>query len=265
MLCASVTRREEFGMLVRRVLRPIIAVALMLCACLTPKEAARVDRCEQITATETDYQACLHGNFPPRTPQATKTRKPKKKAPEVVLKNLAVLPLDAHTAAALVNAKVRATFEDSLRGAATSALASPEWTVLGSDETLAGFTQQDVKPDKCRDQDCQLSVAKGLKADAVIVGAVQLRGHSLTATFSLIDASGKELSSLQIEGKNAKALQSALDEKVGDLLSQSGLVKSAAPPAEQAEAPVPPPEDQPSPLRRVIQRNDQSDENPPTP
>jgi formylglycine-generating enzyme required for sulfatase activity len=150
-----------------------------------------------------------------------------------------VLPLDTSHAKKKLDADGQASLEEMLRDVAAEALTTFGWTILTGETILQVLQDNGVDPTKCGDQNCHLTMAREIKAEKFLSGAVQYVDGAFTASIRLIDTTtGQILASERVEGPNVTALRRAFEAKAGAFFVKGGLV-GAAPSRPEAATPVP--------------------------
>ncbi len=137
---------------------------------------------------------------------------------------IAVLPLDVKMTKGKMDDASQASLEEMLRDVAVDALSSDGWTVLTGETTLQILQDNGVDVAHCGDQSCHLSMAREIKAEKFMSGAVQYADGEFTASIRLIDtATGRILASERLEGKNVKALRTEFEGKAATFFTRGGL------------------------------------------
>jgi hypothetical protein len=156
-------------------------------------------------------------------------------------KVIAVLPLDVTHTKGKLDADARASIEEMLRDVAVEALGNQGWTVLTGENMLQVLQDNGVDSAKCGDQSCHLSMAREIKAEKFLSGAIQWSEGEYTASVRLIDtATGRILASVRLEGETARSLRKAFEAKSDGFFKQGGLLAAPAPPPLPV-LPTPPP------------------------
>lgn len=154
-------------------------------------------------------------------------------------KVIAVLPLDVTHTKGKLDADARASIEEMLRDVAVEALGRDGWTVLTGENMLQVLQDNGVDSAKCGDQSCHLSMAREIKAEKFLSGAIQWSEGEYTASVRLIDtASGRIVSSVRLEGETAKSLRKAFEAKSDSFFKQGGLIAAPTPAPAPAAAPA---------------------------
>jgi hypothetical protein len=155
-------------------------------------------------------------------------------------KIVAVLPLDVSHARKKLDAAAQASLEEMLRDVATNALTSSGWIVLTGETTLQVLLDNGVDAAKCGDQSCHLSMAREIKAEKFLSGAVQYVEGSFTASIRLIDTgTGRILASQRVEGETVRALRKSFEEHANEFFARGGMLDATPTPAPQVARPPP--------------------------
>jgi hypothetical protein len=137
---------------------------------------------------------------------------------------LAVLPLDVSHAKGKLDPDAQASVEEMLRDVATTALTPQGWVILTGENMLQVLKDNCVDPARCGDESCHLSMAREIKAEKFLSGAVQYGDDEFTASIRLIDsASGRILASERLEAGSVKALRRAFETKANEFFVRGGL------------------------------------------
>ncbi len=218
-----------------------VTAAVLLLACATQSQTKRSTYCEEITNNDADFGQCLRGNYPrgrKKALAAAEADNARRESKNDVQKRVAVLPLDTRAAKARLSDDSREKFDDALRETVAAAVNKSKWTVISAEDTVAGYT--DDPPAKCVALPCQLAVAKGIKADVIVTGAVMVRAPKLVAAVTLVDVnSGETIGSFRVDGKNASALTTVLQKKAAEMVAASDLAGPAQDDADSEDQTAP--------------------------
>jgi hypothetical protein len=143
------------------------------------------------------------------------SRRVKAKSPRVV----AVLPLSA--AGGLADAQTRLAIDETLRSISGDQFSSRGYTVLTSDNMLRVLEDNGVDASKVCESTCALDAARELKA-ALFVTSTLTKVESQWILFVRLfeQSTGKQLSSVQLEGATVLALREAMLSKLPAVLTQ---------------------------------------------
>jgi hypothetical protein len=144
-------------------------------------------------------------------------------------KLLAVLPLDASHTESRLSPAGRVAFEEFLRDIAANMLSSTGWIVMSGENALQILTDNGIDPTKCDDQSCHLGLARELKVEKFISGAVLFVDGQLLASIRLLDTStGRIVGSVRLKGTTITELQLSFEGKATAFFSRCGLIEQAS-------------------------------------
>lgn len=133
---------------------------------------------------------------------------------------MAVLPLD--TANAALDPATRLALEEAIRTVAGEALVSYGYTVLTGDTTLALLSDNGIDPDRACEASCALDAARELQAQVFISGTVTRTEGEYVAFVRLFESStGRQLSSLSLEGETVRALRQAFARRADEFFGRA--------------------------------------------
>lgn len=140
------------------------------------------------------------------------------------VKLVAVLPLD--TVNSDLNETLRATLEEMVRTIAGDELRPYGYTVLTGETMLEILAENDIDAAKACEASCALDAARELNADLFISGSVaQAEGEYIAFIRLFESATGKQLSSLHLEGAAMKDLRADFATRARSFFSQGlGIV-----------------------------------------
>jgi hypothetical protein len=100
--------------------------------------------------------------------------------------------------------------------------------ILSGENTLQVLADNGVDPATCN-QTCHLSMAREIKAEKFISGAVQWTDGEFTASIRLLDtATGQILATESLEGENVRTLRNDFKAKVRDFFTKGGMLSAEA-------------------------------------
>ncbi len=151
---------------------------------------------------------------------------------QAATRKIVVLPLDITHAKKGVDADAREKLEGTLREEAASALSEHGWKILTGAATATAIADADTP---CKQESCQLALAKEIKVEKFIGGTVQAADGQLTLSVRLVDtASGTVLSSEKVTAKTVARLQQGFEAKAAAFFERANLNRmepEEAPPA----------------------------------
>jgi hypothetical protein len=154
---------------------------------------------------------------------------------------IAVLPLDVTNTDGKMSKAAQASFEEMLRDVATDALASSGWTILSTQNQLQVLADNGVNAAHCGDESCHLAMAREIKADKFISGAVQFVEGQFTASVRLIDSTtGRIVVSQRVSAKSVTELRELFESKAPAFFSKASLAVKPLQPALPPQKPVDP-------------------------
>lgn len=156
---------------------------------------------------------------------------------------LSVLPLDV--ASTTLTPQDKASLEEAVRTIAGDVLAPSGITVLTNDTQLELLAENGIDPNRACDASCHLEAARELKASWFVSGVIVPESEEYVAFIRLYDtATGRQLSSAQIEGANIRELRRSFNDRAEAFFSRAALVES---PQEEPEPAPPSPQPVPTP------------------
>lgn len=133
-----------------------------------------------------------------------------------------VLPFDASRAK--LERDQRTILEEAIRTAAGDALSPAGITVLTSETQLKLLEDNGIDTLKCADATCHLDTAREMKATYFISGVIAKEDDDLVAFIRMFDTlSGRQLASVQVEGKTPKELRKAFGAQSAEFFRRAGF------------------------------------------
>jgi hypothetical protein len=133
---------------------------------------------------------------------------------------VAVLPLSYSSTN--IEKDTQLALEETIRSTAGDHLAAYGYTILTGETTLAVLADNNLTPEKACESTCALGAARELKARLFLSGTVTRSEGALIAFIRIFETdTGRQLSSVQLEGETVRSLRQAFEQKSESLVKKA--------------------------------------------